>query len=165
MVHSLGPEQQPLQRRLEGSALDPFLSDYLMRGGLNQDVAVFDHVDVSGKRVAATCHMKSFFVSPHDGRFHLSGLVGTALLVQLGIVHGLLLEGSDRKSGEVYLSDYQVTLRREITETEGLPIQMDMIHCIHLPAKAQQPQGRAFYSWRFAVADGAWRGKMTMVFP
>jgi hypothetical protein len=161
----MGRDDEQLPIKLEGADLEPYLSDYLMRGGLLQDVPEIDRIDVTGSVVEATWHMRSWFVSRQDGKFHLSGLVASVLLVQVGIVHGLVLEGRKRKSTEIYMSDYQIKLHREITATSGVKVRMEKTHRIVLPASVGQPIERSFCSWRFDVGDGAWRGKMTLMFP
>ena len=150
---------------LDQEGMAPFLSDYLMRGGVQKDVAEIDEVRIAGVRVQATCHMKDWFTSPHDGTFHLSGVVGSTLLVQLGIIHGLVLEGHSRKDAEVFLSDYQMKCVREVTATEGLTIEMERIHRIVLPSTNGTPGSRSFCTWRFDVDGGAWKGRLTLVLP
>lgn len=150
---------------LDRGAIAPYVSAYLLGGGVQRDVPDIDRVTIAGKHVEATCHMKEYFSSPHDGTFHLSGVVGSTLLVQLGIIHGLILEGHERKDCEIFLSELRVKCKKEISATEGLRLAMDLTHRLVLPANEESSGPRAFCTWRFDVDEGAWDGRLTLMLP
>jgi hypothetical protein len=152
---------------LEGVRLEPYLSAYLM-GGVKEDMPVLDRVSVRGKRSEAVARMKSYFISDSDGRFHLSMLMGTILVTQVGVVHALVLSEREKKSIEVYMSDYDITLNRQIVKPSGVQLVLDVVNKVVVPAGTRRKAPRSFYRWHFTVGDDegvAWSGTMTLVFP
>ena len=152
---------------LEGVRLEPYLSAYLM-GGVKEDVPILDRVSVRGKHCEGVARLKSYFVSDSEGRFHLSMLAGTILVTQLGVVHGLVLSDREKKSIEVYMSDFDITLQRQITKPSGIRLVLDVVNKIVVPAGTRRKTPRSFYRWHFTVGDDdgvAWSGTITLVFP
>lgn len=145
-------------------ALKPYLSSYLM-GGFKQDTPEFDTLTVDGSSVEATCNLTAYFVSPSDNKYHLSMIMGTMLVTQVGIVHALVINGYSAKSSEVYMSEFQVTLKRQITDPNKTKVKMDVANRITVPPSGLRKLPRTFYRWKFDVGDGAWLGNVTLVFP
>ena len=156
-----------LRLELEGSQIEPYLSAYLM-GGFRDDVPRIERVTLDGKQAVAHARLTSFYVSENDNRFHLSMVTGTLLITQAGLIHGLAIANREKKGLEVYMSDFSISLTRQLVKPELVKISLDLINKIVVPPSGQRRHPRTFYRWRFSIDDDvgtAWSGLITLVFP
>lgn len=136
-----------------------------MSGGMGQDRIAFDWVAVAGKTVTASCHLSSYYKSPWDFEFHLNAVTGMAMLSQLGMIHGMVVCGVDRKDFEILMMDYRQTMTNHIKERENIRLSMTIVQRTVAPAGWRQQHPRTFFKWNFTVNEGVWSGSAAAAFP
>lgn len=142
---------------LRGDALKTVLSPYL-ENGFQQDQHHLHEVTIDGTVATATCSLPTYFISPSEGRFHLSGLGGSAFVWQVGIVHAHFLAGQKRKCTEVLLREYSLKCSKAISNPELINVELTLQRRRSLSA------ANSIFGWTFSLEHGLWRGHVTAIF-
>ncbi len=155
----------PLRQTLTSRELEPLLSPYLVDGYQAEAFAI-DSLAVEGKKAVARCHMTRAHVSETDTAFHLSFITGSAMMYQLGIVHGCVLLGRREKSFEVWTTDCTLTLRKPMRATQDISIALELVRrSVTAPRPGVVRPQRSFLSWQVDFGGGSWNGQFGLCFP
>ncbi len=125
----------------------------------------FDWVQVTGKTVTASCHLSEYFKSPWDFEFHLNAVTGMAIVSQLGMIHGMVVCGVDRKDFEILMMDYQQTMTKPILDPTDIRLAMTIVQRTVAPAGLGTPYPRTYFKWNYTVNEGTWSGSAAAAFP
>lgn len=149
---------------LSHDELAGYLSPYLSSAGLGGERAVIDSLVCRDKQAIASCHVDDPYRSPYDGSFHLNGVVAIALVVHVGIIHGHLLNGRDRKTGDALLSELNVKLSRLIASPADITVSLRAQSRFITPPSGTHAHPRSFFRWSFDI-NQEWSGHVTLCLP
>jgi hypothetical protein len=154
----------PKKAILEGESLITLVSPY-WKQGFKTEAHDISKIHVSGNHAVATCSMSSYFTSPDEPRFHLSPVSMTNFLCQIGGAHALFLNGHAKNNFEVMMTDFSLTVTKQVSDPKEIPIRMDIFSQSMTPPAGARTHSRTFYKWRFDIGEGASWGTISLCFP
>ncbi len=148
------------QGTLGPAQIEPLSSTYL-GSGIKEDSFEIRSVEIAGPSIESSVRMQSFFTSPTDtGRFHLSAPLVMQILSQLGIIHGHVLMGLERKTTEVWLGEYEVRHRKPIRDPDQIHVVMNITDI----GRGRSHPDQIVLTHDFDMNDGAVTGRTKLYF-
>jgi hypothetical protein len=142
--------------KIDLDVLKPLMSTYIS-SGYKEDSVVISSLEKTDVGFIARVDVENFFL-PGDGQYHFTAFHTELCISQLIIIHGCLALGFKKKTGEAYMREFQMKLKKKIHKTQCI-----IIKTTYDPIRVVG--NNAFIRGQFSVEDDSFYGKISAVLP
>ncbi|HLB57054.1 MAG TPA: hypothetical protein VJK30_06990 [Coxiellaceae bacterium] len=141
---------------LDLNKIKPLTSQYIASGYKKDNISIAS-LERTEDGLIACIDVDDFFI-PSDGQYHFTAFHAQLVVSQLIIIHGCLTLGLHKKSGEAYMREFKMKLKKKINKHKGILV---VAHYDKMRIKNKN----AFINSTFSFEDKSFYGEISAVIP